>query len=335
MSGQFRRPTHREIKAIIHIQSRLRGLMARSRFKRLIENDRNQKFVEAQERIYSKHNHKLQKQKESGDSPSDKNSFSPSNYYNRKMQQMNESSHKNKTNQLRFSVKSNSEDLSPSSFRENRIKNREPPKSLLLKHRKLIEAAINDNFFMVNNSGFLYYPNDINIKDKTGNTALFYTALNANIEFSHFLLKTGANVNIPCSEGNTPFHMAFKSNKIEIIMLVMEYGGDLNKLNHKAQTPLAFCSKYILEVLDLTKGIVTVNDRNKEDMDFDNNKLMFKVPDGDKVKFEPNLGFTFEGLRRTTMKVKENGKILEFSRKGENDEGQTREASSRSMERKL
>ncbi len=328
MNGQIRRPTHREIKAIIHIQSRLRGLMARSRFKCLIENDRNQKFVETQERIVSKHKDKLQKQKEESDySPSDKNSFSPSSYCNRKLQQ-------NKTKQLRFSCKSVSEDQSPSSSRENRIRTRDPPKSLLLKHRKLIEAAINDNYFMVNNSGFLYYPNDINIKDKLGNTALFYTALNSNVEFSRFLLKTGANVNIPCSEGNTPLHMAFKSNKIEIIMLIMEYGGDLNKLNHKAQTPLAFCSKYTLEVLDLTKGIVTVNDRNKEEMEFDNNKLMYKLPNNN-VKFEPTLGFNFEGLRRTTMKVKEKGKILEYSKKLDNDGGQTREASSRSMENKL
>ena len=167
---------------------------------------------------------------------------------------------------------------------------------------------------MVNNSGFIYYPSDVNIRDKTGNTALYYTASTANKQFTIFLLKHGGKPNLSCSEGNTPLHMAFQSNDVDIIMMLLEHGGDLNRLNHKAQTPLAFGSRYLLEMLDLTGGIASVNDRNSEEMKFDNNKLLFKVPDNDRIKIKEELGFKLDELRRSTIHVKEKNKLVEFSR---------------------
>ena len=296
--------------------------MARSRFKRLIENHRNKNFVEAQERIFSKHTHKLQKKKEEGDSsPDTKKSFSPTSFYTKKMLQYKKISPNSNSNlQQVYSTTSIASDDQgnlkelPDSSRENKIRNREPPKSLLLKHRKLLEAAYKDNFFMVNNSGFIYYPSDVNIRDKTGNTALYYTASTANKQFTIFLLKHGGKPNLSCSEGNTPLHMAFQSNDVDIIMMLLEHGGDLNRLNHKAQTPLAFGSRYLLEMLDLTGGIASVNDRNSEEMKFDNNKLLFKVPDNDRIKIKEELGFKLDELRRSTIHVKEKNKLVEFSR---------------------
>lgn len=278
--------------------------MARTRFKRLLENHRNRKFVEAQERIFSKHLKKLQKQKELDSSPS---SFSPSSYYARKLKEMGTGK------PLLKGQKSSiiSEDPNPSSAREDKIKNREPPKSLLLKHRKLLEAAVKDNFFMVNNSGFIYYPSDVNIRDKQGNSALYYTSGNANLEFSAFLLRNGAKVNLKCSEGDTPLHMAFKSNSLDMIMTLIEFGGDLNCINTRSQTPLAFASRSMLELLDLTEGVATVNERNAEAMSFDNNKLLFKF-EKNNGNFNPELAFKFDRLRRTTMKVREKGKVVEF-----------------------
>lgn len=308
-----RAPTNLELKAIIHIQSRLRGLLARARFKRLLENHRNKKFVEAQERIVSKHTQKIQKQKENGDESPLRKSFSPTSFYNKKLQQLKDFNQKKTV--YPFSCKSLlSEDQNPDTSREKRIRNREPPKSLLLKHRKLLEAAVKDNFFMVKNSGFIYYPNDVNIKDKNGNSALFYTAFNANLEFSKFLLKSGSKVNLSCSEGNTPLHMAFKSNDLTIIMTLIENGGDLNVLNHYSQTPLAFGSQYILEVLDLTSGIATCNSKNIEEINFDNNKLLYKVPTKERVLGKQDLVFKFEELRRMTAKIVENGKVMEFNK---------------------
>lgn len=283
IKGPYRHATAQEIKAIIHIQSRLRGMFARTRFKRLLENYRNKKFVEAQERIVSKHTEKIQRQKELGEDSPNSKSFSPSNYYNKKLLQIREKYKKKPISPYSCkSIISEDQNAGGASSRENRIRNREPPKSLLLKHRKLLEASIKDNFFMVKNSGFLYYPNDVNIKDKNGNCALYYTASNANMEFSQFLLQNGAKVNLSCSEGNTPLHMAFKSNDLNIIMIMIESGGDLNNLNHYSQTPIAFASQYILEILDLTTGIATCNSKNIEEIGFDNNKLLYKVPFGEK-----------------------------------------------------
>ena len=274
-----------------------------------MENHKNKKFVEAQERIFSKHTHKL-KQKEQDSSPSN-NSFSPNSYYARKMHEL---SH-NKPPISSMKSLSSEIDINPNSAREDRIKNRDPPKSLLLKHRKLLEAALNDNYFMVNNSGFIYYPSDVNIRDKQGNTALYYTALNANIEFSKFLLRSGAKVNMKCSGGDTPIHMAFKSNNLDIVMALIEAGGDLNVLNINSQTPLAFATRYMLEILDLTEGVATVNERNAMAVNgFDNNKLLFKVPMGDRDHLNPDLQFKFDALRKMTMKVREKGKIVEYGK---------------------
>jgi len=281
--------------------------MARSRFKRLMENYRNKKFVEAQERIFSKHTYQLQKLKDQDSSPSQL-SFSPNSFYAKKVKELC------KTKNVASSLKSViSEDQNPSSSRENKIRNRDPPKSLLLKHRKLLEAAVQNNYFMVNNSGFLYYPSDVNIKDKQGNSSLYYTASNANIPFSQFLLRNGAKVNLKCSEGNTPLHMAFKSNNLDIIMALIETGGDLNMLNMASQTPLAFAMRNILELLDLTEGVATVNERNVEAMmNFDNNKLLFKMNLGEGDNLNTDLTFKFERLRKMTMQIREKGKIVEF-----------------------
>ncbi len=63
---------------------------------------------------------------------------------------------------------------------------------------------------MAKNSGFIFYPKDINIQDEKGNTALYYvTQHKENEEFIKFLLKSGADVNIKCENANTPLHMAF------------------------------------------------------------------------------------------------------------------------------
>lgn len=101
-------------------------------------------------------------------------------------------------------------------LREMKIINKPPPKNLLLKHRKLLEAAKKNNIYMARNSGFVYYQNDMNIKDKKGNTALYYVTKHCNFEFCSYLIEQGAKVNEPCEEGNTPFHIAFSTNSIEV-----------------------------------------------------------------------------------------------------------------------
>ena len=69
---------------------------------------------------------------------------------------------------------------------------------------------------MARNSGFVYYANDMNVRDKKGNVALYYSAKSGNLEFCSFIIELGAKVNEVCEEGNTPFHMAFWTNSFDV-----------------------------------------------------------------------------------------------------------------------
>lgn len=44
-------------------------------------------------------------------------------------------------------------------------------------------------------------------------------------------MKSEADINLHCSEGNTPLHIAFELGKENIIMDFLDKGGDLNIVN--------------------------------------------------------------------------------------------------------
>jgi ankyrin repeat protein len=70
------------------------------------------------------------------------------------------------------------------------------------------------------NSPFVYYPQDVNITDTKGNTPLYYACYNGNLRMCHFLAEKGADVNNICFKGETPFHMAFKSGSPEVKLII-------------------------------------------------------------------------------------------------------------------
>jgi len=186
-----------EIKAIIRVQRRARGYIARKKFKALKAQQQQNNFTIFQERINkinvtSSHSIKLKKNASLSPSPSKLNrTFSKIDKYE------------------------NSAEI-----RELKIINKSPPKSLLLKHRKLLEAAKSNKFYLARNAGFTYYANDMNVKDKRGNTPLYYTAKNANFDFCLYLIDKGAKVNERCEKGNTAFHIAFSTNSIEVFIII-------------------------------------------------------------------------------------------------------------------
>lgn len=55
---------------------------------------------------------------------------------------------------------------------------------------------------------------NINIKDKNGNTALFYAVNNSNIKMVKLLLKNEANVNAKDKSGSTILDYAFFSSNV-------------------------------------------------------------------------------------------------------------------------
>lgn len=64
-------------------------------------------------------------------------------------------------------------------------------------------------------AGFVYTPDDANMKDEDGNTALYYASKHNNMKFVEYLMGLGADPNILCSD-NTPFHEAFHSGNIDV-----------------------------------------------------------------------------------------------------------------------
>jgi len=63
------------------------------------------------------------------------------------------------------------------------------------------------------------------------NCPLFYACLNNDEKIVDFLLSKGGNPNIKCQNGDTPTHMAFKSDNDLLIINMIKYGADLNITN--------------------------------------------------------------------------------------------------------
>lgn len=77
-------------------------------------------------------------------------------------------------------------------------------------------------------------------------------------------------MNVRNGEGDTAVHFAMKTNDLEIIMLMLEGKCDLNVMNKRQCTPLAFAKVEVLRRLDLEKGVSHVS----EGMTVNNNALL-------------------------------------------------------------
>ncbi len=103
---------------------------------------------------------------------------------------------------------------------------------------------------------YKFHPKDLNIYNEYGHSTLYYGCFFNNSKLCYELLKRGANVNMICNknDGNYPLHLALKGGNIELIMLLVEYGGNLNALNKENHTPIAFGSQKILNRLNLSQA---------------------------------------------------------------------------------
>lgn len=163
-------------------------------------------------------------------------------------------------------------------IRAARIAQKKPPRGLLLKQRKLLYCAKHDNFDLYQRVGWSINETDTNVMDEDGFTPLYYTVWRRNLKFCQYLLDRGANPNAPCKNGNTPMHKAFETADDLVIMLLITRGGNLNTLNFRLQTPIAFGGRNILERLGLTEAIATVSNQKDRSKEFDNNKLLRVKP---------------------------------------------------------
>lgn len=175
--------------------------------------------------------------------------------------------HPNKLSSITTSITKSTKNFSTqnSQFSQENTKkassNNETPSQTpgLLKHRKLIEHAKFYSLSNLKDLGFAYTRGDVNCKDESNNTALFYAAERGLYDFCEFLVRLGAECNESCSEKNTPLHMAFKSGKIPIITLLLKHGGDLNIRNKFGNTAKKMASGKVLKELDLKMMVSFIN----------------------------------------------------------------------------
>ena len=77
---------------------------------------------------------------------------------------------------------------------------------------------------------------DINALDKNGESVLHCACNNARV--TDVFLENGADPNIACPSGNTPYHDASRKGNLEVMEILSKYGADPNVANHRGFTAL-------------------------------------------------------------------------------------------------
>ncbi|EAS06041.2 hypothetical protein TTHERM_00852800 (macronuclear) [Tetrahymena thermophila SB210] len=169
-----------------------------------------------------------------------------------------------------------SKSQSPSSSQERKISKTEKKRAQQRK-QTLFRGVMNNDLNYLCLVGHRWEKSDFNSKDKHLNTPLFYACKQKNVPLIKWLFSQGSNVNIPCSEGNTPLHLIFESNDYELIQYIIKENDqiDLNVRNQLGQTPVALCNQEIIQKLGLEKAITVVQSQIKR-TNFDNNKLLIQ-----------------------------------------------------------
>lgn len=92
----------------------------------------------------------------------------------------------------------------------------------------------------------LLTPQEVNIKDKEGNSLLHFAVASNDKSIIELLLNAGAGVNDIRMDGYTPLHMAVESGDQEIIKILLDHGArlDIQDLFGKTALHLAACLNY-------------------------------------------------------------------------------------------
>ena len=88
---------------------------------------------------------------------------------------------------------------------------------------------------------------DINQKDKYGNTPLHYSSFVFTMEDMKIimaLIKLGADVNIKNNSGETALYTAVWDCSYEVVKAFIDAGADVNVKNNRGETPLSCAVKY-------------------------------------------------------------------------------------------
>lgn len=87
------------------------------------------------------------------------------------------------------------------------------------------------------------YPDQVNARDESGRTPLYWAARADNIEICETLFAYGADVNAATPDGWTPLHTAVYNKNPRTVVLLIEKGADVNVKNNDGETPLHWAAK--------------------------------------------------------------------------------------------
>ncbi|XP_072168264.1 85/88 kDa calcium-independent phospholipase A2-like [Diadema setosum] len=96
---------------------------------------------------------------------------------------------------------------------------------------------------------------DINAMSKTKDTALNIMIKRNRPMCALMLVTSGADPNIPDSNGNMPLHHAVKNKDLQVLHLLLSFGADVNVVNHKGESPRHWAATDILNTIGGMMGI--------------------------------------------------------------------------------
>lgn len=126
------------------------------------------------------------------------------------------------------------------------------------------------------------YPDQVNARDETGRTPLYWAAREDNIEICEILLSHGADVNAATPDGWTPLHTAVYNKNPRIVVLLIEKGADVNVKNSDSETPLHWAArrgeKALIEPLIAKGAALDARDNNgKTPLDWTEDSEVIKL----------------------------------------------------------
>ena len=88
-------------------------------------------------------------------------------------------------------------------------------------------------------------PDELNLKDPDiESTALHYAATNGSVEIAILLINHGADLNLPNVHGRTPLHLTAIYDNPEVAEVLLEAGVEVNTKDHWEETPLNTSNYY-------------------------------------------------------------------------------------------
>ena len=108
---------------------------------------------------------------------------------------------------------------------------------------------------------------------------MWWSVKNSNIDLARVFLEGGGDPNSKNLDGSTCLHEAIQNGDLELIFLLLDYGGDLSIKNSRRQTPKFFATPKMLKWLgleepkdDLSRDTASnfFAARNRSDSIFDN-----------------------------------------------------------------